>query len=83
MDSHLTAWFIGMVSLVGAAVFGAFCGYVAQEKRRPSGPWIFFGVLFNFIALIAIAGLPELSVEEQERRKRQREEEKSIEITRD
>ena len=36
-----------------------FCGGVAEQKRYSRANWVFAGFLFDFIALIAVAGLPD------------------------
>ncbi len=44
-------------------VTGAFCSFVGKEKGRGEGHWFFLGFFFNFVALIAIAGLPKLETQ--------------------
>lgn len=45
--------------LIGWLVCAGFCGTVAEEKGYSSGMWIFGGLLFGPLALIAVAGLPD------------------------
>ena len=40
-------------------ISGAFCGEVAEQKGYSRATWVFAGFLFGFIALIAVAGLPD------------------------
>jgi hypothetical protein len=39
----------------------AFCGMVASAKGYPELKWTLLGVIFPVVALIAIAGLPDLA----------------------
>ncbi len=48
----LLLWFLGMLA------FGFFTANVARKKGYNENVWFFGGFLFNFIALIAVAGLP-------------------------
>ena len=52
-----------MAALFVLAVFlfisGAYCGEVAEQKGYSRSAWAFGGFLFGFIALIAVAGLPD------------------------
>jgi hypothetical protein len=41
-----------------AMVVGCFCAWLAAEKKRNALAWFALGFLFNFIALIALAGAP-------------------------
>ncbi|MEG2568047.1 MAG: hypothetical protein RSA84_17750, partial [Acinetobacter sp.] len=56
MEVYL-GFFIFTVLLVGS-VSGCFCFAVAKSKDRSGGLWFILGVVFNVIALIAIAGMP-------------------------
>ena len=49
----------GMIILIVACVFGGFTAYVAQEKAYDSMPWLFMGMLFGPLALLAAVGLPD------------------------
>ena len=40
-------------------VAGFYCGLVADQKGYNGTAWAFGGFLFGFIALIAVAGLPD------------------------
>ena len=40
-------------------ISGVFCGEVAEQKGYSRANWVFAGFLFGFIALIAVAGLPD------------------------
>ena len=40
-------------------ISGAYCGEVAEQKGYSRAAWVFGGFLFGFIALIAVAGLPD------------------------
>jgi peptidoglycan/LPS O-acetylase OafA/YrhL len=46
--------------LISAIVCGAFAAVVAGSKNRNKGNWFWAGLLFNIVALIAIAGMPSL-----------------------
>jgi hypothetical protein len=41
-----------------AIVFGGFCSFVANEKKRDSFSWFFLGFLFSLIALLALIAVP-------------------------
>jgi membrane-associated protease RseP (regulator of RpoE activity) len=41
-------------------VSAAFSAFVASEKGRDGAAWFFLGLLFGFLALLAIVGLPEI-----------------------
>ena len=47
--------FIFIVWIVSAL----FCALVANEKGYSNVAWFFGGIVFSFIALIAVAGLPD------------------------
>ena len=47
--------FIFIVWIVSAL----FCALVANEKGYSNVAWFFGGIVFGFIALIAVAGLPD------------------------
>ena len=46
--------------MVVGFVFALFCSSLAKEKGYGEAGWAFVGFFFNFIALIAIAGMPDL-----------------------
>ena len=46
---------IGIVWWVGAAIL---CAVVAEEKGRGTGEWFVLGLIFGFVALIALAAMP-------------------------
>jgi hypothetical protein len=48
-----------LILLVGAQIiFCAFCGWLANEKGYNVGAWILLGLLFGFIAFLAIGFAP-------------------------
>jgi hypothetical protein len=49
-----------IVVLISAITCGAFAAVVAGSKNRNKGNWFWAGLLFNIVALIAIAGMPPL-----------------------
>jgi len=53
------------VVLAYAVSCGFFCNWLAREKGREAQPWFIFGLLFNFIALLALVGAPALEEEEE------------------
>ena len=53
----LALWLLPI--LIVACVFGGFTAYVAQEKAYDSMPWLFLGILFGPLALLAAVGLPD------------------------
>ena len=55
-----------VVVLAYAVSCGYFCRWLALEKGREAQPWFIFGLLFNFIALLALVGAPALEYEEEE-----------------
>ena len=46
--------------MVVGFIFALFCSSIAKEKGYGEAGWAFVGFFFNFIALIAIAGMPDL-----------------------
>ncbi|MBC8313493.1 MAG: hypothetical protein H8E33_04550 [Candidatus Cloacimonetes bacterium] len=50
---------IGIIILIAYSfICGNFSGYVASKKGYDGLGWFFLGLLFNLVALIAVAGLP-------------------------
>ena len=47
-----------LLFLVYALIFGFFCAYLAGEKGRSSGSWLFLGLIFGILALLVLIGLP-------------------------
>tara|TARA_Y100000589_G_scaffold114402_1_gene108677 strand:+ start:42 stop:584 length:543 start_codon:yes stop_codon:yes gene_type:complete len=45
--------------IFGGLIIGFFCSNVAEEKGYSGVGWFIAGFLFNFAALIAVAGLPD------------------------
>lgn len=57
------AWVVLVVlGLVYSVSLGGFCAWLAREKGRNVEGWFVLGVFFGFIALIAIAGAPGMSL---------------------
>jgi bacteriorhodopsin len=52
----LSMYFLFTFGVVGV-IFGTFATHVAASKNRNQTKWFIAGFLFNFIALIAIAGM--------------------------
>lgn len=50
---------IGIVWWIGAAIL---CAVVAEEKGRSVGAWFLAGLFFSFVALIALAAMPNPAV---------------------
>ena len=48
-----------IVAIFGGVVIGLFCSNVASEKGYSELGWFVAGFLFSFVALIAVAGLPD------------------------
>ena len=48
------------VLVYNSLVSAAFSAFVASEKGRDGGVWFMLGLLFGFLALLAIVGLPEI-----------------------
>ncbi|MCX5946551.1 MAG: hypothetical protein NTZ53_14920 [Cyanobacteria bacterium] len=55
MPNELTILYV-----VVGFVFAMFCSTVAKEKGYGEFEWAVIGFFFSFIALIAIAGMPDL-----------------------
>ena len=55
MPNELTILYV-----VVGFVFAMFCSTVAKEKGYGELKWAVIGFFFSFIALIAIAGMPDL-----------------------
>lgn len=47
-----------LVYLGSGVVIGAFCAYLADQKGHSAGAWFFLGLLFSFLALLVLIGLP-------------------------
>lgn len=47
-----------LVYLISGVIFGAFCAYLADQKGHSAGAWFFLGLLFSFLALLVLIGLP-------------------------
>ena len=60
------------VLVYNSLVSAAFSAFVASEKGRDGGGWFMLGLLFGFLALLAIVGLPKIddSLAAQEPRRR-------------
>ncbi len=41
-------------------VFGGFCAFIGSQKGRSTLGWFISGVLFGFLALIAVIAVPRL-----------------------
>ena len=48
-----------IIIFIAWIVIALFCALVANEKGYSNIAWFFGGILFSFIALIAVAGLPD------------------------
>ena len=48
-----------IIIFIAQIVIALFCALVANEKGYSNIAWFFGGILFSFIALIAVAGLPD------------------------
>ena len=48
-----------IIIFIAWIVIALFCALVANEKGYSNIAWFFGGLLFSFIALIAVAGLPD------------------------
>ena len=46
--------------MVVGFIFALFCSSIAKEKGYSEAAWAVIGFFFNFIALISIAGMPDL-----------------------
>lgn len=44
--------------LIFGVVMGGFCAYLAEEKGHSGGAWFVLGLLFSFLALLVLIGLP-------------------------
>ena len=55
MPSDLAIFYI-----VIGFIFALFCSSIAKEKGYSQAAWAVIGFFFNFIALISIAGMPDL-----------------------
>ena len=47
-----------LVYLISGVVIGFFCAYLADQKGHSAGAWFFLGLLFSFLALLVLIGLP-------------------------
>ena len=44
--------------LISGVVIGLFCAYLAVQKEHSGGAWFVLGLLFSFLALLVLIGLP-------------------------
>jgi len=51
---------LGVFYIFIGVIFALFCSSIAREKGYSEGGWGLIGFFFSFIALIAIAGMPDL-----------------------
>ena len=51
---------LGIFYIFIGVIFALFCSSIAREKGHSEGGWGWIGFFFSFIALIAIAGMPDL-----------------------
>jgi hypothetical protein len=51
---------LGIFYIFIGVIFALFCSSIAREKGYSELGWALVGFFFNFIALIAIAGMPDL-----------------------
>jgi len=51
---------LGIFYIFLGVIFALFCSSIAREKGYSDAVWGLIGFFFNFIALIAIAGMPDL-----------------------
>jgi hypothetical protein len=54
--------------LIVGFLFGSMCAGIASTKGLSAGRWFANGLLFNFVGLIAIAGMPDLKSQKYLRR---------------
>jgi hypothetical protein len=47
-----------IVLFLQGITFGGFCAYIASQKNRDSGSWFFLGLLFSFLAMMALIAIP-------------------------
>lgn len=47
-----------LVYLISGVVIGFFCAYLANQKGHSGGAWFVLGLLFSFLALLVLIGLP-------------------------
>ena len=55
-----------LVALAYWGSFGAFCGWLAEEKGKDRLTWFWLGMAFGLIALLAIAGAPKVESPDEE-----------------
>ena len=55
-----------LIALVYWGSFGAFCGWLAEEKGKDRVTWFWLGMVFGVIALLAIVGVPKVESSEEE-----------------
>jgi len=56
---------IWILIILQAIICGGFCAYISSQKNRSIASWFWLGLLFGIFALIAVAAVPRLSVEER------------------
>ena len=47
-----------LLYLGSGVIFGFFCAYLADQKGHSGGAWFVLGLLFSFLALLVLIGLP-------------------------
>jgi hypothetical protein len=50
-----------LLFLLHAIIFGSFSAFMAGQKNRDKVAWFVLGVVFSFLAIIVLVGLPKLS----------------------
>lgn len=59
---------LGVFYIFIGVIFTLFCSSIAREKGYSEAGWGLIGFFFSFIALIAIAGMPDLILRKYLRR---------------
>jgi len=49
-----------LIYFTSGLVIGAFNSFIAREKNRSSVNWLFLGILFNIIAMLALVAVPSI-----------------------
>ncbi len=57
--------FVGLLAIAYIVSFGGFCSWLADEKGRDYVIWFFLGAVFGIVALLALIGAPEITVEDK------------------
>ncbi len=51
-----------LILFIQGFVFAIFCSFIAKEKNRDSTGWFISGLLFSFLAVLALIAVPKIEI---------------------